>query len=432
MRIVIPLSQSDQHLVPDFTRCLLAHGGLEDHPILIIPTETQLDAARVMYEKLVPICKACEIHVLEEEPIGGWPSAPNHHWAMATEIVGQKGDVTPWLWLEVDAAVRDGWANRLSNAFLNSGGAKFMGHIRPLPYVDQQGNPRVVPGDTYMSGVAIYDHFVGIMGSSTYIPDIQSLKSPSGRDRTDGKPFDVYLRHAFQRLGRASTDLIEDQWQTINYRVENGQLICDSVKGDHIRFPRGGIVNLNAVIIHGCKDGSLHRLSADHQIPLPSRVAPAQVQGFSAPPSPSTPSNIEIMMLEILKQNAEQQKLNAIILEKLSQGSLPQVGVADNWPGIKGPQGPRGNYAPTGEMGVNGDDDGPLALEHPATSALEKIKLALASGSKRMSEVTELTGLSKLEVLEAVDASDSGLQKNAQWISEAPKAPEPVEEPVAA
>ena len=56
------------------------------------------------------------------------------------------------------------------------------------------------------------------------------------------------------------TQLIQHNWKTENYRVEDGTIVCSNVEelpyGISFDYPVRG----DAVVLHGCKDGSLARL----------------------------------------------------------------------------------------------------------------------------------------------------------------------------
>jgi hypothetical protein len=72
------------------------------------------------------------------------------------------------------------------------------------------------------------------------------------------EPFDVYLRWPIRNIGVSHTELISDMWSTQNYHMEGTNLVCESVDhGSRVVRPRGGFVSTKALLVHGCKDGSL-------------------------------------------------------------------------------------------------------------------------------------------------------------------------------
>jgi len=270
MRILIPVSASDVHLLPDFTAALVNTGGLEDHYVTFVPTPTVILEAKEAASKVEDICPNVAVIPLPEEPIGGWPAGCNNHFAYAAKIAATQQERLPWLWLELDSSFREGWANKLSNAYANLGNNRsFMGFVQPHFRISASTNkPVQAPGDDRMSGVAVYPWDMAER------PKFQFLLQDLGYgNRTSGQGFDEYLRFEIKKNVRAHTDLIDDRWNTINYRVEGGQLVCDSGPTEGQSRERGGVVNSQAVLIHGCKDGSLHRLVANGNAPRQSAVA---------------------------------------------------------------------------------------------------------------------------------------------------------------
>jgi hypothetical protein len=277
MRILIPVSASDVHLLPDFTAAHVKMAGLEDHFITFVPTPTVVEQTKIAAATFEKICPNVNVVALTEEPVGDWPSASNNHFAYATRIAATQPDRLPWLWMELDTVGLDGWANKIANAYSNLGNNRsYMGFVQPhLRVVKASGKPGQAPGDDRMSGVAVYPVDMSERREMNAL-----LQDIGYGNRTDGQGFDEYLRHEIKRGNRAHTTLIEDRWNTVNYRVENGNIVCDSGPIDRSPRERGGILNSSAVLIHGCKDGSLHKLVASGKAPRPSsvmaKVAPAE------------------------------------------------------------------------------------------------------------------------------------------------------------
>lgn len=255
MRIVIPVSAHDCHLLPGFLENLLQFGSLHNHVVTFSPTLSQREAVLDASEKLAPLCG--DVSVLnidfESSPSRGWPYSPNAHFAHTVYALEAIGNVMPWFWMEQDCTVdKSGWADDLAQGWASSR-KPFFGHIVPTPHRDKAGNIISKEDDTMMMGCCVYP------------PNMLNLRSAVNMFRQHHaeqcpEPWDVHMRFWFRSFGWTHTDLIGDRWNTQNYRLENGIMVCDPaptqfVGRDHSREDISG-----ACVIHGCKDGSLARL----------------------------------------------------------------------------------------------------------------------------------------------------------------------------
>lgn len=285
--ILVPVSASDVGLLETWVSPFLAVGGAPKAQVLFIPTAMVQSRARQAAEAIKGLCAGVQVIPLERDPKGGWPRASNEHhfWAMVAR--GKLPDArrtSPFIWMEVDAPpTRPTWYEELHTFYqMECGGHGFAGHIRPR-IEDIAPRPRVLPGvtppphtpqflerpdDPYMEGVCIYP------GNYEQMVD--------GMFRgIDGKMgWDERLRHYFKRDWH-STDLIEHHWRTVNYRMEDGKMVCDDGPDNQFGTKHGGIVSDRAAIVHGCKDGSLSRLIVEkHKSEMIS------LDAFSSKPAP--------------------------------------------------------------------------------------------------------------------------------------------------
>ncbi len=257
MKICILVSAHDKHLLPDHAACLLKMGGLEEHPVIYFPTPSAKEAAYEAAEKL-----GAQTHVLEQDFEGGSPIACNNHFAAVVYALAQMGNTEPFLWMEADMLpTMPRWPDALQNEYRMLG-QPFMGNIVDTPFED---NGKLVyrEGDQMMMGCGIYPAH---MESDERIKPMIADLAKTGM-RNPRVPFDVYLRWVTLTIGRADTKLICDMWATENYELEDfeqdilGRIHCQSVDhGDRVVRARGGLVSAQAVLVHGCKDGSLAKL----------------------------------------------------------------------------------------------------------------------------------------------------------------------------
>lgn len=309
MRICIPLTPADnlkdpktgqraagsnvKDLVELQVKVLTKFGGLDQHQILIVPTPSLLPLGNAFADALRGACPNTKCVCLTNgqmpfEPQDVWPVGANNHFANTfLHAVAHEAEVMPTLWYEMDSfPTQEGWVDRLAVAYQNSR-ETFFGCVKEMGFIDDAGNPRMQAGDDYMLGVAVYPPEFGADMNTPMNTDmseqacrlrvlcqikhdLETLALP-GRpgegSRSIGEAFDIYLRTSLKRGGRAATGLIADQWNTYNYRLDDeGQLVCDAGPDRPNSRQRGGIVDPEAVLIHGCKDGTGHRLAAEGKI----------------------------------------------------------------------------------------------------------------------------------------------------------------------
>lgn len=250
MKIIVPVSAHDKHLLPAFTDCLLKFGGLEEHPVLFFPLPAAKEETFIAAERL-----GAEVHPLEQNYEGGSPLAPNRHFANTVFALGQMGNTSPFLWMELDMLpVKPRWAVALFEDY-RYGGTPFRGAVVDTPFND---NDSLVfrSGDTMMMGTGIYPP--NMDRDERIKPLLADLTKPGVWNPPEA--FDVYLRWVIKNIGVSNTPLISDMWATQNYRRTADGIVCESVKHDRVVRERGGLVSNRAVLVHGCKDGSLARL----------------------------------------------------------------------------------------------------------------------------------------------------------------------------
>jgi hypothetical protein len=123
-----------------------------------------------------------------------------------------------------------------------------------------------------------------IVGSAVYPPNFldfcpsaQSLSTYNLAYKNAGsipEPWDVRCRWNFMAIGR-DTPLIRTYWKSVNYQWKDGKIVffaedpeAQAVQG--VTCP-DRVISSQAVVIHGCKDGSLHKM-AQEGFPMPQSV----------------------------------------------------------------------------------------------------------------------------------------------------------------
>jgi hypothetical protein len=151
--------------------------------------------------------------------------------------------------------VKHRWAVALFEDY-RYGGTPFRGAVVDTPFNDN-GSLVFRSGDTMMMGTGIYPP--NMDRDERLKPLLMDLTKPGIWNPPDA--FDVYLRWVIKGIGVSNTPLISDMWATQNYHRTTEGIVCESVDhGDRVVRERGGLVNRSAVLVHGCKDGSLAKL----------------------------------------------------------------------------------------------------------------------------------------------------------------------------
>lgn len=247
MKIAIPVSAHDKHLLPDLTECLLKLGGLEEHPIVFFPTPAAKDTTYEHAERL-----GAETYPLTQDFEGGAPVACNRHFASLVFALAKMGNTDPFLLMEADMLPRfPRWADKLFEDY-RMGGTPFRGVLVPTPF-NENGKLVFRDNDQMMMGTGIYPP--NMERDERIKPLLLDLAKPFSMNPRE--PFDVYLRWPIRNIGVSHTELIADMWCTQNYRNTPEGIVCESVKHDRVVRERGGLVSPKALLVHGCKDGSL-------------------------------------------------------------------------------------------------------------------------------------------------------------------------------
>lgn len=81
------------------------------------------------------------------------------------------------------------------------------------------------------------------------------------------QPWDVYCRWEFLAVGR-DTPLIRTYWKSVNYQQINGKIVFFA-EDPEAQAIQGVVcpdrtVSPEAIVVHGCKDGSLHRMASNN------------------------------------------------------------------------------------------------------------------------------------------------------------------------
>ena len=338
MRIVLPVSPHDRHLLDGWVK-IIQHlrCGTQHQLHMVVPLSCEVNAIEAKKE-LEDYFDSVDIHIMESEPLGGWPIGPNYQFYQAARFMAQTGPNLPWFFCELDCRpIRTHAFDALASRYASSG-VPFLGNVSPTPWRSDDG--RIVPSlegkdDIMMSGCAIYP------GSLINHPICKPLMDDlsKGMESTE-VPWDLYLRYVQRKLGMSHTDLLANHWNTVNYHMEDGALVCEA-RPSHEVFDQkpnfeqrkcDGAIHPEAVLIHGCKDDSLTELILADAIP--SRLAGSFTSKSKASKLPPVANDAKVEALE--RQLAEMQAMlkqalgaNAQVQKPVEAKTEPEAPIAE-------------------------------------------------------------------------------------------------------
>lgn len=195
--------------------------------------------------------------IVAQDGFNGWPLGPNQMFSDASTHCYRYQD--PWYFWEPDCVpMVSGWVDRLEEEFKREPN-KIMGSL--------------IEGGVASSGKNVYRL---IVGSAIYPPKFldycglaANLYNYNVAYRQAGsipEPWDVRCRWVFLQHGR-NTDLIKAYWQSCNYQYKGCDLVFfaenpEAQEIQSVTCPERR-VDPRAIVVHGCKDGSLHRMIID-------------------------------------------------------------------------------------------------------------------------------------------------------------------------
>lgn len=286
MIIVIPFGVAkEKPLLRLLTQAIIQLGRV-NQPVLLVSAPSLVDDANKAASELRKVCASVEVVATDNEFAHGWFRGPNRMFHWIVDYLEMKDSHDPFLWLEIDACpLVKGWADKLQAAYEEAGMPHF-GFVRPTNHKNPDGSIYTKPGDNMLLGVSIYPPHMP--RNPSLAPLLRNLSLESERAHAP-YPWDIYCRWQFFKKGVHATSLIYDRWCTINYRRnEKGLLVCDP----HPDFPtaKGGEIPAEAILVHGCKDETLHRLVIEENCVKPVVQAPAPPPFVHVLPKPVKPA----------------------------------------------------------------------------------------------------------------------------------------------
>jgi hypothetical protein len=275
MNIVFAYHNGDADLAMESAKAITAMGLNMRHKATVCTRNGTANVSDIIHELKKSFPEVDQLIV--QDGFEGWPLGPNQMFAdVAAAMYSTKA---PFFFWEPDCVpMKEGWIDDLDAEYHRKVG--IMGHL--------------YEGGMATNGKNIYKM---IVGSAVYPPNFldfcpsaQSLSTYNLAYKNAGsipEPWDVRCRWNFMAIGR-DTPLIRTYWKSVNYQWKDGKIIffaedpeAQAVQG--VTCP-DRTISSQAVVIHGCKDGSLHKM-AQEGFPMPkdNPVMPSDSTGLNTP-----------------------------------------------------------------------------------------------------------------------------------------------------
>lgn len=253
MILAIPVSKADVHLLAKKVELLKKLGPYPNHILAVLPDEPVKQPSHEAFSQLAPLFQGAHFLPVDLAGLSGWPIASNRHFKYVARKIMDLKLKEAFYFFELDnTPMATSWLDRLQNEYIDAN-KPYMGHVCPTRGYLHQPDGSVVPqeGEPHMVGTGIYPPNL-----AAYSVKLSAVDRPSPWTRMPLEPFDIAMRHEVAPHAYA-TNLIQHNWQTRNYREEEGQIVCDDNEGigpnESHRKPWDGV----SIVIHGCKDNSL-------------------------------------------------------------------------------------------------------------------------------------------------------------------------------
>lgn len=246
MLIVIPVSTADQHLATSMLDLILKLGGVRPHKILLAFSQLVSSEKKKELEGVAAQCGELTSMTLKGSDERGWPRSANSIFselAMHVHTDRSHGEQF-WYFMEADNTpmCRD-WADKLAAEY-RLAKMPCMGAINKT--MRGGGENRRQDGH-HLVGTAIYP--VDLWTRVRLCKHINMLPDP----------FDVAIQWEVVPISH-NTELIQHNWSTCKYTKRGARVVCQSSTDRPNHDDYANPISQKAVVVHGCKDGSLAKL----------------------------------------------------------------------------------------------------------------------------------------------------------------------------
>lgn len=290
MLVVFPVCRKDIELCIKQAHLIAKLGRNENHNALVVASNDLPEEAEQLKALLEPSFATVGVQVLPySEPTGDWPKGANFMFQRTVEFLRESRNKLPWFFFEPDCVpLVPGWLDALETAYATAH-MPFMGVKVATKLYHPETGEFVKSDGQHMIGAAIYPaNFYDRSILWRYL-------------EAQNQEWDIYLRWEISPHCR-HTELLVHNYRTGNYKREkDGSLTCAGLDPKSTINP----IAAEAVVVHGCKDGSLHDLilnevedkikkeeAAPREVPSSTAATPAKKEATEPAPEPEPEPDI--------------------------------------------------------------------------------------------------------------------------------------------
>ena len=255
MKLAIPVSKHDRHLIPNFIKCIEKNTPGSDHDVLIVGTRENEDIVLDFESKIKHLFDSSETCIFDDVMLAS-PMSCNYYFQQTCAHLRKDRNTDAFMWCELDSVpLKDKWLDLISTEYYADTTKAVKEKRKPKIYLgvkerayegrDGELIPESITGSR-MAQVGVY---------SAKICHVPVLNSMSMKDRHWTHIIQWYVVNDLN-----DSALIQNNCKTENYRYSDGNIVCDSVSTSTWDIHWNNPVKEDAVIIHGCKDESLVKL----------------------------------------------------------------------------------------------------------------------------------------------------------------------------
>jgi hypothetical protein len=242
IKLILPFSSVDVQLASLLANRFLTMKDMPETELVVTCCWKDHFGIDQFVKELEPAFKKVHQFVMEDVPEDeGWPIAPNHMFYNICRWLHAQGNKDPFYFFEADNfPLYPGWLAAFEQEYKEAG-KPYMGFINKT-WVTVEG-VRGVERGTHMAGTGIYPaNFLEICNGIHTLTDV---------------PWDVDIQEEVVPECH-HTNKIHHAWKTGKYHYKGRELVAEPLN-EYKRY--GGPVHPEALVIHGCKDLSLYRLT---------------------------------------------------------------------------------------------------------------------------------------------------------------------------
>lgn len=250
IKLVLPVCERDFPLVNLLGHRFIDFADMKERSLLVTAQWADHFGVSDFCKAMQPHFKDVSYYIMEDVPEGGgWPETGNHVFYHTAQYLDKQGNVDPWYFFEPDCfPLYPHWMDAF-DAQYEEKGMPYMGTFNATRLRDRRTGQLNVTGK-HMVGAGIYpaDFF-------TRCKTVHFLEH---------QPWDIEIQDEVVPECH-DTNLIFHAFRTRRYRIIEGQVIGEDMEKNG---PTGGPkhsyggrpIPAEALVAHGCKDGSLSKI----------------------------------------------------------------------------------------------------------------------------------------------------------------------------